>query len=344
MKISTLRTCLFLLNVLIVAGIGYVVFQGFQEKKRRPDELRAYKQKIVTSLNESAGGTAAAAGGRREYPNLASVSLQGEPPKAVETAPVVEEPKKPIAPPLEGLVTITGIEFRSNPADPSLIFYVLGAPGGAVTPAASPMRIPQPIRTTAAGSGTDTRILVAAEGSVIELGNGFEALLKTVTVSEVTFVYDGQEVALAMKPSDPNLQMPAGGSGSSVSAAGPISNDPGVWIAWNPTKPQDGIALTEMGVRALKQKGESVFEGVRFESEKGPDGKEAIKLSHIPQNSVLRKAGAEDSDVFTHINDTRISTKPDVIRYLEANPNLPEYRVTFLRRGNTYTRIVRPPR
>jgi hypothetical protein len=347
MKISTLRTCLFLLNVLVVAGIGYVVFQGFQEKERRVDELRAYKQKILQGLSDTAGPAVQSGASRRDYPALGSVSLQGAPPQPVAPTPVAEVPKKATAPPLESLITITGIEVRKDPSEPSVIFYFLGqAPASATQPTLPVGRVPvvsgRPVLPPTGGG--DPRPLVAAEGSVIELGNGFEATLQEVTSQEVRFFYDDQVRSLSMSALDTGPTGAVGRGGVTPAATGPISNDPGVWISWNPGKPQDGIVLTDMGVRALKEKGESVLEGIRFESELVSDGKPAIKLSHIPKDNVLRKAGAEDNDVLTHINGTRVSTRPDIVRYVEGNPNLPEYRVTFLRRGNSYTRVIRPPR
>lgn len=347
MKISTLRTSLFLANALIVAGIAYVVFQGFQEKNRRPEELRQYKQRVTQSMQEARGAGAGQGSGRREYPALGSISLQGEPPRPVAPVPEAPAAAKAVAPPLDTQITILGLEVGRNTSEPSFVFYYLGSgpPASPAVPAAPPGRPPMPPRPgVPVAAGAEERPFVAYEGAVVELGNGFEARVKAVSTSEVLFDYDGKEVALSVKAPDPSSTPPGARPAGSTAALGPISNDPGVWISWNPARPSDGIAITEMGARAFQQKGEAVLDGVRFESEVVHDGRPAVKLSHIPRDSVLRKAGAEDNDVVTHINGTRVSSKGDIIRYVKENPNMAEYRVTFLRRGSPYSRVVRPPR
>ena len=338
MKISTLRSLLFLLNVCLLAGIGWILFQGFQEKKQRDADLASYRRNFTQRLASVSESSIEGAIARTQYNALGGISLAGEPPKP--KAPEIKRPTptRPKAPPLDSMITLMGMEVHTGGTDPSLVFYSLsGSKSGAPKPALR-TGIPASLQR---GSGKKDPVMVATQGGVIELGHGYNAVVKLVKPGGVTFHYEGQDIVLELPDADPKAG--SQGSGSKLAPTGPISNDTGTYIKWDPAKPSQGVAVTAMGARAFKKKGESLLDGIRFDTETLPDGK-AIKLVSIPKDNVIKKAGGQDGDVITHINGTRVSSKGDIVRYIKANPNLPEYTVAFMRNGNKHTRVIRPPR
>lgn len=314
MKLSTLHKLIVCADVALVLGIGATVFTVVQEKGRRSDELASYRNGMVEQLKKIRPD--ASLGRRRtEYgTNIKDGVLWPVKPPAPkeDTSKPVVLPKAPV----ETVLKVLVIQF-SPEGGRSLAFF--GRKGAAAGPQPDPL-------------------LPYLEGHVVEWAGG--AVVKQIEPGRVIFISDGREVALEPEPA------PAA-AGTTVAAGpkivGPIDTNTTTWIEWNVAKPTT-ITVTEMGARALADKGDTTLEGVRFSSETLEDGKPAVRLDAIPAENVLRRGGAEEGDVLESINGVRMSTKAEVIAYAKSNPQTTRFEVRIRRKGVTMTRTVVVPR
>jgi hypothetical protein len=353
MKISTIRSLLILLDLLLLAGIAAIVYSGLQDRPKRIDRRREYQQHINALLADAKAGPLTSAA-RETNPAIDALNLSNRKVKVVEA--VVEQPKEAIPTslrPLHEFMQLVGTEVHSDDMDtPSFVLWrEPGADGGGgmgtrpparASPAVrSPARPPPP---TFGGAPSGPVVFRVSKGEAIEFSAREVATLKDVLPEgRAVFIYGGQEVTLEVAVERSGTGSGGGGTGGRPGPpdTGPINPDPGTWISWDENEPKD-IRITPMGIRAATP--ESVLDGVITGTERlASDGLPAIKLTTVPKDSALAKAGAQDGDILVSINDKRITSKPEAVRYVKDNPNLSSYEVKFRRRGVTYIRVVTPP-
>lgn len=376
MKISTVRSLLILFDLVLVGGIVGVVYLGVQQQKERRADRRSYQQDALKRLaevkvNEVKTQT------KKSYSAIGRLNYAGKAPP--EPKKIDKGPKpvpKNVWRPLEDLIILIGAEVHGeNVEQPSFILYSRTGDTPITTrPATTPRRTParpgnRDPRGAARGgrgnprnggrprtvptpgnSGPSRTIYNAVIGEVIEFSDHELALVKNIkpvldpelgqTIGwRVVFGYGGKDVEI-----DVVGETPAKGAVKVVTDNTPISNDPGTWLSWDSKTPHE-IRVTDMGLRAFKQKGEKALEGVRFATERIPGkNQKAVKVTHIPDGSLLQKGGVQSGDVFESINDTPVSSRSDIVRYVKQNPNLGSYKVTFWRDGARRSRTVIPPK
>jgi len=365
MKISTIRSLLILLDFLLMAGIAGIVQLGFAEDKTRKEERRDYFEGVKQRLRQAKPGTVDKWSPSRGE-SIDAANLHNKPkevPKPV-TDVKPKDPAKKVARALDTLVKLIGTEVHpgGGSGEPSFVLYrrldesPLAA-GNASSASSAPPATSRPGRgaprggnrnarrtsTPAVPAGPRTRFYAARENEVIEFSGHEVALVKQVSEGSVLFEYDSKDVTLRVSTERGLPSTGPSGGGAKPVPSGPISPDPGTWIAWGSDKP-NVINITPMGMRAFDQKGESALEGVRWATERLQDGKEAVKVTRIPKDSAMVRGGAQSGDIIVSINGVRVSSKASIVAYVKANPNLPAYTVKFLRKGRVYTRVIRPPK
>ena len=363
MKISTVRSLLILFDLVLLGAIVGVVYLGLQERPKRKQRRQDFQKHVNRRLAE-VKPEANATKVDLTYAGIGKMSMGPPPPE--DKVPTEDTNPKPVAGkarPLADLVELVGTEVHSGEgASPSFILYTLKSEGGGRPVPAVPD--PKDARSRGGRGGRGNRngnrnparnvrraptgpvgptqnIYKVFEGYVIEFSEHEVATVKEVRSTEVIFDYDKRDVVVKVPPK--RLGTGSSGSTSTAEATGPISPDPGTWIAWVPSKPRE-IKITPMGMRAFGDKGEKALDGVRWGTERYKDGKDAVRLAKIPKNSALAKAGAQEGDLLISINGKRVSSKAGAVAYVRANPDLPAYIVEFRRQGRQYKRTVHPPR
>jgi membrane-associated protease RseP (regulator of RpoE activity) len=350
MKISTIRSLLILLDLLLLAGIAAIVYSGLKDRDKRKDRRGDYQQRINALLAEAKSGPLTSAA-RETNPAIDALNLSNRKVKVVEA--VVEQPKEATPTslrPLHEFMQLVGTEVHSDDmATPSFVLWKEpGADGGGSMATRPPARASPAIRSPGrptppplGGALVAPVVFRVSKGEAIEFSEREVAILKDVLPEgRAVFIYGGQEVTLEVAVERSGTG-PGGGGAPPPPDTSPINPDPGTWISWNPDEPKP-IRITPMGMRAATP--ESVLDGVTTSTERlAADGLPAIKLTTVPKDSALAKAGAQDGDILISINDKRITSKPEAVRYVKDNPNLSSYEVQFRRRGVTYTRVVMPP-
>ncbi|MSR74653.1 MAG: hypothetical protein EXS14_04175 [Planctomycetes bacterium] len=314
MKISTLRTLLLVCDVMLVLGIGLVIWNVVEEKKARSSENQVYMADVRRKLAaiKPEGVT-----GRRKI-DYGGAITEGVlwPKKVVEAVAASNVQAPPPKAPVETQLKVLLIQY-STAGMPSMAYFVKR--DGTTASIADPL-------------------MPYLEGHVVEWASG--ALVKKIEPGRVVFTSDGREVALEPEP----YKLTGAASGPSApKVLGPVDANTSTWIEWQVAKPGT-ITITEMGARAFGDKGEATLDGVRFASERLEDGKDAVKLDAIPVDNVLRRGGAEEGDVLESINGIRMTTKADVIAYAKNNPETTRFEVRLRRKGVTMTRTVVVPR
>jgi type II secretory pathway component PulC len=323
MKIGTIRSLLFVLDIALVAAIGWVVTLGLKAREHRPEERRAFEQSIQRQLQSQKAAPAVVK--RAEYaPHILNMNLSGKEKEA--PPPPVEAPKAAVVKtPLKDLLKIVGIQCGpGNP--PSLVYLVRAGQGAAGVN-------PQDLLKD---------VLIYTVDQVVEWAGG--AVIKRVYPDRVIFDYDNQEVTIEYPPPPPLAGAPPGTPGQPGGAPGasgpaPVPNDnPKTWVT--PFTEGKPIEVTSVGMVSMAQKGEAVIEGVRWSTERLKDGKAAVRLDHIPEGNVLREGGAMEGDVLESINGIRMTSKGDVIDYVRRSPSVTRFEVKFWRQGLLRTRII----
>ena len=360
MKISTIRSLLIILDLVLLGGVAGVVSHGMDQRKQRNRDRQTFETMTHGQLNliKTDVPERSERGPLREIDNFLFDGTVPEAPKPVNAEP--EKPKEKVYRPLDELMSVIGAEMHGKGVvKRSFILYT--RTGDAPLPRAPATTTPTRDRGATRGTRTQPRVrgvqtpasvagplrLVhrAFLGDAIEFSEHEIAVVQGVRPVKksgqvvawlAVFDYSNQEVAVSV------LGDPGGPKSTAApEPTGPINIDPGTWIAWVPSKPHE-INVTEMGARAFKRDGEKVLEGVRWGTE-SIGGKKVLKVSHIPKGSALERGGAKPGDAFESINGVPISTKADIVRYVKANPNLPSYTVTFWRQGRRLTRTVNRP-
>ncbi|NRA95151.1 MAG: hypothetical protein HRU14_02975 [Planctomycetes bacterium] len=365
MKISTIRSLLFVLDLALMGGVAGVVSHGMDQRQQRNRDRQTFETTTYEQLKliKTDVSERTERGPLREIENFRFDGTVPEAPKPVNAAP--EKPKEKVYRPLDELMSVIGAEMHGKGVvKRSFILYTRTgdaplprAPATTTPPRREPSRgrggsngnRSQPrargVQTPASVAGPLRVVHRAYLGDAIEFSEheiavveGVRSVVQNgqVVAWQAVFDYSSQEVAVSV------LGDPGGPKSTAApEPTGPINIDPGTWIAWVPSKPHE-INVTEMGARAFKRDGEKVLEGVRWGTE-SIGGKKVLKVSHIPKGSALERGGAKPGDAFESINGVPISTKADIVRYVKANPNLPSYTVTFWRQGRRLTRTVNRP-
>ncbi len=314
MKISSLRTLLMACDILLVLAIGLVIWNVVEEKSARSGENQAYIAEVMRKLAviKPEGVT-----GKRKI-DYGGAITEGVlwPKKEVVAATANNTPVAPPKAPVETLLKVLLIQY-SEGDPPSMAYFA---------------------RKGAAVASVTEPLLPYMEGHVVEWASG--AVVKKIETGRVIFNSDGREIALEPEPLV--IAAPSGGP-AAPKVVGPVDANTGTWIEWQVAKPTT-ITVTEMGVRALAEKGEASLDGVRFSSETLEDGKSAVKMDTIPADNVLRRGGAEEGDVLESVNGVRMTSKADVIAYAKNNPQTTRFEARFRRKGVTMTRTVVVPR
>lgn len=73
------------------------------------------------------------------------------------------------------------------------------------------------------------------------------------------------------------------------------------------------------------------------------DGK-GVKVLEVDEESNAAKAGIEEDDIITKVNDEAVNSADEISRQVRANKDKPSYRLEVLRNGKTKTVEVKIPR
>ena len=315
MKTTTARSLAVTADTLFVLLCAYVFYLAVQTQER-----------LGTAYKETTDEVAARLQGihppkevhRRNvsYPGLTGVGrvLSGVEPKAPEVASDVVEKPPEIKTPVADLVTVVLIQ-HGPPL--SLAFIVP--------------------KTGARNLALDFQF---QENEEVPFAQG--AIVKRIMEDEVIFTLRGADETVALEAGTGGGGGDAGGS-AKTGPSRPVSENPQSWVTYEEAK--GTVSITPEGFRAISEKGEEVvLKDVRWATERLPDGKNAVRVEHVPQGSALARGGLQNGDVIHSINGQRVASKGEIIAYVRANPSLPSYTVVILRQGRRTTRTVTVPR
>lgn len=323
MKVSTIRSSLVLFDLALCLTIGWTVWQGLQAKNKRRDEIQRFRGEIAANL-EAHKTTSSTRLAKPEYGrSIERVNISDTTPQPVETPKPIEPPVVAKTP-LESLVRVVAIQ-KAGTKGRSIAYL---------------FREPQPGVQVQKDSELSNAISFYEEGEAIEWAPG--ATVKMIDATQVHFDYDEKVIVIRVKDLPANLggAAPAGGaSGGPQKPLPPPNNQPATWIVVG--QPGSPIQITDVGQSSMAAKGDEVLEGVRWSTEEHPrDKRPAVRIDFIPEGSVLAHGGAKAGDVLDSINGVRMSSRGDVVSFVQANPNLPRYEVKFWRNGVLHSRIV----
>lgn len=323
MKIGSIRVLLILVDLALAGSIGWIVTIALKEKTRRRDDTVAWEKVLTTDLQKHR--PAAAAGKTLAYgQNVAAVALHGKDEKPVETKVDTPAPLPSVRPELSSLLKIAAIQ--RGPGEPkSLVYIIRQGPGAPADPAAALKEVS-----------------LFEEGQAVEWAP--DAVVSRILPDKVIFRYDGKEVTIEYPPLPKDAAAsaaPGGAAGGRGPAAVP-NTDPKTWIVYQEGKTT--IEVTDVGVASMVQQGDASLADVRWSTEKLPDGRNGVRIDHIPEGSVLKQGGAKEGDVLHSINGERMSTKSEVMDYVRSHQNMTRFEVKFYRNGILHMRIVNVPR
>lgn len=325
MSYTHYRRLLMLLDLVLVAGLGGIVWRAFDTK----EELAAWKlqenRRLYALIEQEHTGPGPKPLTQKSYTSLVERGgqiLSGiEPAPEVELPPEVEKEPESDKSPLESLLRVRGI--RSGPRG-----YAFLEPRH--------------------GSLSDHENRFFRENQVVDFV-GPETVVQQLQPRKgmVVFSHHGEEVSLRLEEEDsggsPTTRTAAAAAGDNGVLEGPIVRDPTRWVQVQPNSSQ--VKVTKSGVRSMRRLGaDEVLKGHTFSTDRLPDGKPAIRLEKIPSRSVLARGGAKQGDALVSINGKRMTSKSQALSYLKANPDLPSYEVVIMRNGRRIVRRITPSR
>jgi hypothetical protein len=312
MHINTWRGLIWVVDVLLVLGAGYVVWSVNGAKSADAAETAEFHKKLVAEIDAIRVDPPKPAP-RVGVAAFKGVSLSGEVerPKP-STAPAVEAAPAPFEP-LENLMKVVSIQYATDQDDAKVALFPKSAPD-------------QPNEQVIFG----VRDLVFfARGAII----------KEIRQREVVFEYPkpGETAILKIQTEPPRTGAPPVPTPGGVGAASAKAQlETGVVY-----KPDSStLTVKREGRAALESEGQRILESATVETTDLPEGGQGLKIASMQQGSELAKWGVETGDILVSVNGVAMSGKSEVVNYVKNNPKLGEYRVVFMRRGARLTRIV----
>lgn len=346
MKITTQRTALWMANLAVFAAMfGLILIIWKNDSRARWAVEEQADRNMKDQLAKVKAPKRSASEGRKD---VLDVVIKGNfsgyiPPKKVEVKPRNTGPE--VAPDLSTLLTVLMVVAPQYDSKGSLTNVERH---GAMV--------------NIKGVSQERGIFRYREGDVIGIKEGFDleptlkkfggALVERVTIDGLRCLWAKKsvEVTLNGHGEPQGITLEGGGiskgvisSGSASDATAPNLASLGTFRSGAGRSRIDYMTFSREGVQALEGGGQAILDGVAFDTTKGPDGKDALKIKSIPPQ--LSEYGLQSGDVIVRIDSQPVTSKESIVQYVKSTyQRKRSYRVVYLRSGAERQLSVTVPR
>lgn len=336
MKITTQRTTLWIANLAVFAAMfGLILVIWKNDKNARAQVARDATDDLRSQLKKVKPVRRSGDQGRKD---VLDVVMKGGfsgyiPPKKVD--PIIKKTGPAVAPELSSLLKVTMVLAPERDSKGNLTNQE--SHGALVS-----------LTSLASQRGT----FQYREGETIGVTEGYDleptlkkfggAVVKRVTIDGITCLWAKKSVTVSINGHGEahGISLRGGGLNKGIIAADagtgatvPINTASlGTFRKGAGRSAVDYMTFSKDGMDALDQRGQAILDGVAFETTKGPNKTDALKIKTIP--SQLSQYGLRPGDVIVRIDSQAVTSKESIVQYVKRTYRRKRsYRVVYLRNG-----------